>query len=135
MSPPGPVCRLAVGAAAIALLTGCAGAQDEPAASAARGLLEAAHDGNGLAACDLLAPAVRSELEQASGKPCAEAVLEDDLGEGTGAVRVQVFDMAAQVVVGSDTVFLSRFDGDWLVVGAACTPVPGHPYDCSIGMP
>lgn len=38
----------------------------------------------------------------------------------------------AQARFESDTVFLSRFDGEWLVVAAACTPVSGHPYDCSI---
>ena len=127
--------RFVLAALCIPLLAGCAGTQDGPAASAARALLEAAHDGNGSAACDLLAPAARSELEQTSGKPCAEAVLEEDLGDGAGPARIEVFDTAAQVVVGADTVFLSRFDGNWLVIAAACTPVPGRPYDCSIGLP
>ena len=117
------------------LLSGCAGTQDEPAGSAARGLLAATHDGDGAAACDLLAPAARSELEQSSGKPCETAILEEDLGDGSGDLQVAVYDTAAQVRTGTDTVFLSRFDGEWLVIGAACTRVPDRPYDCSIGLP
>lgn len=117
------------------LLTGCAGAQDDPAADAARRLLDAARDRDGAAACELLAPATRDELEQSSGAPCERAVLAEDLGAGSGQVTVEVFDSMAQAHVGSDTVFLSRFDDRWLVVAAACTPVPGHPYDCSIGLP
>ncbi len=117
------------------LLAGCAGAQDEPAVSSARGLLDAASGGDGAAACELLAPAARSELEQQAGAPCEEAVLDEDLGDGSGEAAVEVFDTMAQVRIGDQTVFLSRYDGDWLVVGAACTPVPNRPYDCSIGLP
>jgi hypothetical protein len=130
-----PGWQLAVAGAAALLLPGCAGTQDVPAASAARGLLEAAHSGDGTGACELLAPAARSELEQQAGTSCEEAILEEDLGEGSGEATADVFDTMAQVRVGEETVFLSRYDGRWLVVGAACTPVPGRPYDCSIGLP
>lgn len=127
--------RAGLAASAVLLLTGCAGTQNEPAAAAARDLWAAAREGNGAAACELLAPAARTELETTSGRPCAEAVLEEDLGAGTGDARVEVYDAAAQVKAGTDTVFLSRFDGEWLVIAAACTPVTGGPYDCSIGLP
>lgn len=123
-------------AAAVALLTsGCAGSQDEPVARTAEQLLSAVDSGDGAAACALLAPATRSELESTSGSPCEEAVLEEDLGPPGTAGRTQVFDTMAQTVVGPETLFLSRFDGEWLVTAAACTPVPGGPYDCSIGLP
>lgn len=125
----------ALGALCVLLLGGCAGTQDEPATDAAQELLDSARDGDGARACDLLAPATRSELESSSGSPCEEAILEEDLGEGTGDVRVEVYDTSAQVKVGGDTVFLSRFDGRWLVVAAACTAVPARPYDCSVGLP
>jgi hypothetical protein len=117
------------------LLSGCAGTQDAATGSVAEQLLDAVGNGDGAAACDLLAPATRSELESSSGSSCEEAILEEDLGDGSGPVREEVFDTAAQVKVGSDTVFLSRFDGRWLVVAAACTRTPGRPYDCSIGLP
>lgn len=125
---------LAVGGCVLAL-GGCAGSQDDAAGAAAERLLTAAGQGDGAAACDALAPPTRGELEKSAGKPCEEAVLEEDLTQGEGPARVTVFDSMAQVVRGPETVFLSRFDGEWLVVAAACTPVPGRPYDCSIGLP
>lgn len=126
---------LALASLGCLLLGGCAGSQDQPALSSAQQMLGAANDQDGEAACALLAPAVREELEQSSGSPCERAVLEEDLGDATGTTSVTVFDTMAQAHVGSETLFLSRFDDRWLVVGAACTPVPDRPYDCSIGMP
>ena len=100
-----------------------------------RRLLEAVDQGDGEAACALLAPAVRTEIEDTTGKPCERAILDEPLGDASGPAQVEVFDTAAQAVVGSETLFLSRFDGRWLVIAAACTAVPDQPYDCSIGMP
>ena len=118
------------------LLQGCAGAQDEPARSAATEFLAAAQDDDGAAACALLAPAAREELASTAGAPCPDAVLEEDLAtQDTRHAEVTVFDSMAQATVGSQTVFLSRYDGRWLVVAAACTPLPDAPYDCSIGLP
>ena len=118
-------------------LSGCAGSQDEAATHAAVGLLDAAAQRDGVAACGFLATPTRAELEQSSGTPCEEAVLEEDLGagDGVGPAHVEVFDSMAQVVVGSQTVFVSRYDGRWRVVAAACTRVADRPYDCSIGLP
>jgi hypothetical protein len=124
-----------VAAAVAVTVSGCAGAQDSAVTSAASQLLAAAGAGDGAAACELLAPAARTELEDTTGKPCERAILDEDLEPGSEAVEVEVFDTMAQVVLGQETMFLSRFDGRWLVVAAGCTPVPGHPYDCSIGMP
>lgn len=127
-------CRLAVVTCAL-LTAACGGTQDAEVSRAATGLLSAVRGGDGQAACALLAPAVRSELEDTSGEPCDRAVLEEQLGDGSGPVEVEVFDTNAQAVVGSETLFLSRFDGQWLVIAAACTRVPGAPYDCSVGLP
>ena len=113
----------------------CAGAQDTAVADAATGLLDAASSGDGATACSLLAPPVRTELQDASGHSCERAVLDEGLEEVSGAVETQVFDTSAQAVVGTQTLFLARFDGQWLVIGAACSAVPAHPYDCNIGMP
>jgi hypothetical protein len=124
-----------VAGACVLALGGCAGSQDDAAGSVAERLLTSAGQGDGAAACDVLAPPTRSELEKTAGKPCEEAVLDEDLTQGDGPARVTVFDSMAQVVRGSQTVFLSRFDDAWLVVAAACTPVPGKPYDCRIGLP
>jgi len=126
---------LAVLVVACAALAGCGGTQDDAATTAARRLLDAAAAGDGPGACAALAAPTRDELEQSSGKPCEEAVLEEGLGDGEGPASVEVYETMAQVVVGSETVFLSRYDGRWKVVAAACTAVPGRPYDCSIGLP
>jgi len=124
-----------VALAASAALAGCGGAQDTAAAAAATRLLEAVGRDDGAAACALLAPAVRTELEDTSGAPCEQAILEEQLQDVPGPVEVDGFDTTAQVVRGSETLFLSRFDGEWLVIAAACTPVTDAPYDCSVGMP
>jgi hypothetical protein len=132
----GPLARSLAVAAGVLLVAGCAGAQDRPAKSAAVGFLAAARSGDGAAACALLAPAAREELARTAGAPCQEAVLGEDLGtQETRPAEVTVFDTMAQASVGSQTLFLSRYDGAWLVVAAACTPVPDRPYDCSIGLP
>ena len=129
--------RSAAAVAAVAALTtsGCGTSQDAAARETAHDLLASAAAGDGARAGALLAPAARDELETQSGKACDEAVLEEDLGEARGAESVEVFETMAQAHIGPEVVFLSRYDGRWLVVGAACTPVPGEPYDCSIGLP
>ncbi len=128
--------RVLVGGAISTLaLTSCAGTQDAPARSAAQDFLAAVQANDGQGACSLLAPAARAELESSSGMPCREAVLEEPLGGSSTPSSVDVFDSMAQVRLGADTLFLSRYDGRWRVVAAACTPVPDQPYDCSIGLP
>ena len=132
MTSPVLVGRVA-GCCLVAALSGCAGTQDEPAGSTAQDFLGAVEAQDGRAACALLAPAARAELEDSSGAPCAEAVLEEDLGGPSSSSTVEVYDSMAQVRSGPETLFLAQFDGDWLVIGAACTARPGdQPYDCSI---
>jgi hypothetical protein len=115
-------------------LASCGGAQDDEATAVAEQLLTAVDGGHGDEACGLLAPSARSELEDSSGKPCAQAVLEEKVGAVAPSTRVEVFQTMAQVRFADDAVFLSRFDGDWLVVGAAYTPQAARPYDCSISV-
>jgi hypothetical protein len=124
--------RWAVGALLMAWgLASCSSPEADAATSAAERLVAAVSRGNGSGACGLLAPAARTDLEDSTGTPCEEAILREPVGTG-GAVAVEVFDTMAQVRLQDDTVFLSRFDGEWLVVAVACTPDPPGPYDCSI---
>jgi hypothetical protein len=118
-------------ATASVVLSGCGAAPDSDAESAASHFLAAAQHGDGQAACALLAPETRSELEQSSSGPCAKAVLDEKPGSGS-VEKVSVFETMAQVKFTSGVVFLSRFDSGWLVTAAACSPVPNRPYDCSI---
>jgi hypothetical protein len=114
-----------------AMLTGCGGGQDQAVTVAADHFVSAVGAGNGAAACALLSPDARSELDQSQGKPCEKAIVEEDVKAGS-VERVSVFETAAQVKFSDEVVFLSRFDSGWLVTAAACTAVPGQPYDCDI---
>ena len=113
-------------------LTGCGGSQDSAVEAVAADLLAATNSGDGRAACELLSPHTRDELEQSSGKPCDRAVLEEPIGRGGSVRDAQVFETMAQVRFDDETVFLSRFDSGWLVVATACTPRPAGPYACSV---
>jgi hypothetical protein len=118
--------------AAPCLLASCAASDEKAVTSVAERLLISVSEQQGTEACSLLAPAAVEELEDSSGQPCDQAVLEEDLGAVGEPLGAQVFDTMAQVRFESDTVFLSRFDGKWLVVAAACVPRSGRPYDCDI---
>jgi hypothetical protein len=114
------------------VLAGCGDTEDSAVENVAGDLLEATSRGDGQAACEMLSPHTRDELEQSSGKPCERAILEESIGRG-GAVRdAQVFETMAEVKYDDEIVFLSRFDSGWLVVATACTPRPDGPYDCSV---
>ena len=79
-------------------------------------------DGDGAAACALLAPTTRSELEQSTGKECAVAILEEAPDAGGDGGDVQVFGVMAQVRWDGDTVFLTRMPDGWRVLAAGCVP-------------
>lgn len=114
------------------VLAGCGNSEDSAAEAVARRLLEATGRSDGQAACDLLSPHTRAELVQSAGRPCEQAILEEDIGEGRTVREAHVFDTMAQVRFDDETVFLSRFGSGWLVVATACTPRPARPYDCSV---
>ncbi|WP_327323432.1 hypothetical protein OG735_13595 [Streptomyces sp. NBC_01210] len=92
----------------------------------------AVHAGDNTAACELLAPGARSEVEESGQKPCAVALGEEQLPSG-GAVRaVEVYGQQAMVTLERDTLFLSQFPGGWRVVAAGCWPEAGKPYQCQV---
>jgi hypothetical protein len=119
---------------AVAALAGCAaaGGRGQAAADVATRLLTAVQGKDGAAACALLAPDTASEVEHSGGKPCPDAILDEDL-PGPGAVTGSaVYGQWAQVRVGADTVFLAAFPGGWRVVAAGCKPRGDRPYDCEV---
>lgn len=126
------LCAVASGLVTLTVLTSCGGSQDGAAVAAAEDLVSAIGEQRGGEACALLAPAARSDLEDTSGQPCSRAVLGEEVGTTPAATGVDVFDTMAQVRFADDTIFLSRFDGAWLVVAAACTARATGPYDCGI---
>lgn len=117
--------------------------QDDEARSAAEAFAGAAA-AKPEQACALLAPHARSALEAESGKPCSEALSSINLPPSGSDVSVEVASSSAQVVLGTDTIFLARFDQGWRVTAAGCTRDPQStatigepvdtsvPYDCTI---
>jgi len=86
-----------------------------------------------VAACSLLAPETKSDVESA-GASCEKALLGEDLPRAAGVQNVTAYGRSAQVVLHGDVVFLSRFaDHDrWLVTAAGCRPRGDRPYHCAV---
>jgi hypothetical protein len=132
--------RLLLGAAAAALLgttSACGGASDDDVASVARAFYTAIGSQDGAAACRLLAPPTRSEVESSSGQPCAEAIVDENLQPSAGAPRVQVYATMALVRWSQETTFVTRYDAGWRVYAAGCSPDPSSSpdadrYDCNV---
>ena len=117
----------------LVLLAGCSPAGDraDAAADVATRLLTAVEAQDGGAACAVLAPGTVEELE-ADGRPCAEAILEEDLPGPGRLAGADVYGQWAQVRLDGDTLFLAVFPGGWRVVAAGCTPRADRPYDCRV---
>jgi hypothetical protein len=122
--------------AASVLLTaaGCGSAADrgDAASASALRMLEAVSGRDGAAACELLAPGTVSELEESAGKPCSEAILDEDLPQPGAVTGAQVYGQWAQVHLTGDTVFLGAFPDGWRVVAAGCVSQGDKPYDCML---
>jgi hypothetical protein len=133
-APPVRNLRIITLAATALVLGGCGSPSDrENAASAAAQRLRqavAAHDG--ATACALLAPQTAADLADSTGKPCDQAILDEDLATSPTATQVHVYGQWAQVRFGSRAVFLAVFDGGWRIVAAGCEPQGDQPYDCAI---
>ncbi|HET6627031.1 MAG TPA: hypothetical protein VFG63_11650 [Nocardioidaceae bacterium] len=119
---------LTLGAAA-----GCGNADDHAVTDTADAFYAAVASDDGAAACALLAPRTRSELEQSAGKPCDTAILEEDIPEAGQARRTQVFGKMGQVQYAGDTAFLAEFHSGWRMMALICAPTPKDlPYDCKV---
>lgn len=128
--------RYAAGLAAGALLVlgGCAGQGSVEGASAADAAERFAQDvtADTAAACELLAPQTRVELESTTQAPCAQSLPRQEIPEAGVVREVEVYGKDAVVHLERDTIFLARFDDGWRVTAAGCTPNGDHPYDCDV---
>jgi hypothetical protein len=116
-------------------LTGCGAPQTSAVQGVADSFVAAVSASDGAAACRLLAPRTKSELEQTAGEPCAKALLAEDVPRRRAnqpAGAVEVYGTAAWVRTSSDTIFLARFQGGWKVSAAGCSPTTARMYDCVV---
>jgi hypothetical protein len=130
--------------AVVALVIVAATACSSPAqvrddvADVAQEFYAAVGDGDGEAACTLLAPAVVEAVEDEEGEPCADALTSGDLGAALSArasdgdVTVRRAGGQAQARTPQDTLFLAASGDTWVVTAAACDPRPPRPYDCAL---
>jgi hypothetical protein len=118
-------------ACATSALTGCS-SQADPAEAVAEDFYASLSAADWSAACALLAPATRSELEQSAGTTCPQALAAEDLPEPGPVHSSERYGTAALTRLGTETVFLGRFGHRWKVMAAGCAPVPGRPYDCRL---
>jgi len=121
---------------AVVLALATAGCSDESPQSTAAGrsaqAFTALLPSNSAAACDLLAPQTRQELEQSSGS-CSRGIADAQLPRAGKVVDVQVYGLDAMVRMEHDTMFLARFGKGWRITAAGCRPrEQDRPYSCEI---
>ncbi|MDP9430798.1 MAG: hypothetical protein M3Q47_18940 [Actinomycetota bacterium] len=122
----------ALGLAAAALLSGCAGLEEDDAARVADAFEDPAAPPADR--CALLAPMTLQTLESDESAPCADAIEQVPL-PGGAVEAVEVWGGEAQVRLGGDTVFLTDTPSGWRVTAAACQPRGELPYDCQVEGP
>ncbi|MCM3659791.1 hypothetical protein M3148_02095 [Georgenia satyanarayanai] len=88
--------------------------------------------GDGDAACHMLAPKTREEVEESADAACATAILTLEIPRVEAAKDTDVFGDQAQVTLDADTAFLARFPDGWKIVAAGCTPDGDLPYQCEM---
>src|SRR3712207_5773390 len=113
-------------------LVGCASSAEQSRVRAvAAEFVTAIQDRNGEDACALLTSEAEKSVSGATDVPCATAVL--NLEEnGSQLHGIQIWGDAAQVKLGSDTVFLRRLPAGWQVHAAGCQPQPSAAYECEV---
>lgn len=117
--------------AALATVCGCT-VSPAPGAGVGARFYRAVAVKDWVAACRLLAPETRAELEKAAGTGCRAVLASEELPD-PGPVRTSVsYGTMTQVRFERDTVFLARFQSGWRVMAAGCSPKAGRPYDCRL---
>ena len=113
-------------------LAGCtASTQRSEVERVAVGFVTAIEAGNGADACELLTARAEESVSGVTDMACATAVLAVE-ENGSEVHEVQIWGDAAQVKLGSDTVFLRELSDGWQIRAAGCHSQPGAVYDCDV---
>jgi hypothetical protein len=113
-------------------LAGCtASTQRSEVQRVAVDFVTAVQDRNGADACELLTSEAEESVSGATDVACAAAVLNID-ENGAEVHHIQIWGDAAQVKLGSDTVFLRELPDGWQVRAAGCQSQPGAAYNCEV---
>lgn len=118
--------------AAMLCCCACGSRSTDAVESAIQDFYAAVSAEDGAAACDLLVPETRSELEGDAEVDCESAILEQDLPSITEVETIEVYGRNARVVLDSDTAFLTQASVGWQLLAAGCVERRDRPYDCSI---
>jgi hypothetical protein len=117
---------------AAAGLVGCtAGTERSEVQQVAVDFVTAVQNENGQDACELLTSEAEESASGATDVSCATAVLNID-ESGSDVHHIQIWGDAAQVKLGSDTVFLQRLPAGWQVRAAGCQSRPDAAYNCDV---
>jgi len=126
------LCGGLIGAALILILAGCTPSHpSHAAADVAAQFVDAITRHDGGQACGLLTANARSSASGATDTPCVQAVL-NVKENGVDIHGVQIWGDRAQVKIGTDVLFLARFDTGWRVNDAGCKPQPRTAYACDV---
>ena len=113
-------------------IAGCTGStQRSQVQRVAVDFVTAIEDRNGAGACELLTSEAEESVSGATDVACETAVLNLD-ESGAEVHHIQIWGDAAQVKLGSDTVFLRELPDGWQVRAAGCLSQPGAAYNCDV---
>ncbi len=124
--------RLAAAVLATAVLSGCAGLEEDDVGRVAGAFEDPA--AAPADRCALLAPVTLQNLESDESAPCVDVIGQVPLPGGP-VEAVEVWGGQAQARLGGDTVFLTETPSGWRVTAAACEPRGEMPYDCQVEGP
>jgi hypothetical protein len=120
-------------AAAALCLTSCGGGGTAAPSRVALAFSKAVAGGDGQGACALIAPQTRHDLESSEGKPCAQAILDQQLPVSSGIAEAEQWGDESRVVLDKDVAFVARFSIGWRIVAAGCQDKGKDlPYDCTL---
>ncbi|OAR26561.1 hypothetical protein A8W25_12540 [Streptomyces sp. ERV7] len=112
---------------------GASSGRVDGARDASRAFQRAVAAGDYAAACGLLAPGTRRQLEEDEKKPCGQALPGQELPTAGPGDSAEVYGRQAAISAGGQKLFLAQFTGGWKVVAAGCTPRGGEkPYRCVV---